>query len=112
MTNSCSSTISFPILVATAIAKEALNQGYDIDFSLVNKSRSSINKGVLTYFSLYKVLPFDNEILLIEAKGNEIYNQANYNSVYNYRDITTNYIRKNKKINYKDYSKLDSHYNV
>lgn len=162
MTNSCSSTISFPNLVATAIAKEALNQGYNIDFSLVNKSRSSINKGDLTYSSLYKALPFDNEILVIEAKGNEIYNQANYNSVYNvnaisldqnktykvavldyialhrnvyrkydyfsshkligsltnnneiynYRDITANYIRKNKKINYKDYSKSDSHYNV
>lgn len=162
MASSCSSTISFPKLVATAIAKEALNQGYDIDFSLVNKSRTSINKGDLTYSSLYKALPFDNEILVIEAKGNEIYNQANYNSVYNvnaisldqnktykvavldyialhrnvyrkydyfsshkligsltnnneiynYRDITANYIRKNKKINYKDYSKSDSHYNV
>lgn len=70
-----------PNLVSKAIALEAISQGYEIDLAMCNKSRSSIGPGTITYSDLYKALPFNNEIYVINAKGSDIINEAQYNSI-------------------------------
>lgn len=98
-----------PNLVSKAIALEAISQGYEIDLAMCNKSRSSIGPGTITYSDLYKALPFNNEIYVINAKGSDIINEAQYNSIY---CINPDLIESNKyyKVAVIDY--LATHRNV
>ena len=54
MSYSTSYNISVPKLVSKAMAQEAYNQGYEVDFAFTNQARSAIEQGNLTYANLYK----------------------------------------------------------
>ena len=56
MSYSTSYNISVPKLVSKAMAQEAYNQGYEVDFAFTNQARSAIEQGNLTYANLYKSL--------------------------------------------------------
>ena len=73
MSYSTSYNISVPKLVSKAMAQEAYNQGYEVDFAFTNQARSAIEQGNLTYANLYKSLPFDNEMII---KMNDTYDRC------------------------------------
>lgn len=163
MSYSTSYNISVPKLVSKAMAQEAYNQGYKVDFAFTNQARSAIEQGNLTYANLYKSLPFDNEMIILEVNGSDIIRQSskntfyracdkvvkskekylivvidylalhrntdrNYNyfpslniigkltknnvSIYNYRDMTADYIRKEKNIYTNQYSSYNERYSL
>lgn len=163
MSYSTSYNISVPKLVSKAMAQEAYNQGYEVDFAFTNQARSAIEQGNLTYANLYKSLPFDNEMIILEVNGSDIIRQSskntfyracdkvvksnekylivvidylalhrntnrNYNyfpslniigkltknnvSIYNYRDMTADYIRKEKNIYTNQYSSYNERYSL
>lgn len=62
-----------PNLMAEALFEEAVNEGYDLDYSVVNYARDSFSKTTMTYSDLYKCFPFDNEVVLLECKGENAY---------------------------------------
>ncbi len=74
-----SSTEEIPNLVSYAMAEEAIAQGYDIDYALTNKTRANISSGSVTYADLFKSVPFDNEIYIMEVKGDDLLKELNYN---------------------------------
>ena len=163
MSYSTNYNISVPKLVSKAMAQEAYNQGYEVDFAFTNQARSAIEQGNLTYANLYKSLPFDNEMIILEVNGSDIIRQSskntfyracdkvvksngkylivvidylalhrntnrNYNyfpslniigkltknnvSIYNYRDMTADYIRKEKNIYTNQYSSYNERYSL
>ena len=133
----------------------------DIDYAITNNARATLNAGDLTYSDLFKAVPFDNVVYVIQTKGKYIRNKLNYfyiyradteplndnkdykvavidylalhrgtnrtynyfnefteicrltkegYDIYNYREITADYIRKHQQINVSDYSgNLDRH---
>lgn len=80
--SSCNSSPSLPKLVVKAMGEEAIKQGYKIDFALCNNARATLYRGVISYETLYKSLPFDNEIYVLRVRGDSIIRQSRYNSIY------------------------------
>lgn len=72
-------------VVTTAMAEYAIQQDIKIDYAISNLGRASIAKGDLTYAKLYRSLPFDNEIYIIETSGRYLLNQLEYSSNLMYR---------------------------
>lgn len=98
-----------PNLVSKAMALEAIEQGFNIDLAMCNKSRAEIGSGTITYTDLYKALPFNNEVYIMKALGSDIINEAQYNSVY---CINTEQIEKNKYYTIAVIDYLATHRNV
>ena len=71
-----------PNILAESLYKEATNEGYEVQFALVNKTRAAIYQGDVTYSELFTSVPFDNEIMVIECTGNDLINEVKYNYVY------------------------------
>ena len=67
--------------VCAAIANYAAENDIEIDYAIANTGRANIS-GSVTYASLYKALPFDNKIYVIEASGSDISKEARYNAMY------------------------------
>ncbi len=76
---------SLPNFVATAIAEQTIKAGYDISYAITNTGRSNLQSGTITYANLYKSLPFDNEIYILDAKGEDLIKEFNYSSTHMYR---------------------------
>ncbi|MDY0345190.1 MAG: bifunctional UDP-sugar hydrolase/5'-nucleotidase [Bacilli bacterium] len=85
---------TLPNMANYAAAMKAVDNGYDIDFAMTNFGRSDIPAGPVTYGDLFKGLPFDNYVYIVEATGRNIKSQASFNYIYIYR--------------VKDYSYLDN----
>ncbi len=148
---------SLPNLVCEAVSSYATKTGYDIAYAMVNNGRATIESGKVTYAELYRALPFDNEVFVIETTGERLKAEMDYDSnyicrldkepfdinktyrvavidylathrnssrdydyfrgmkilgklekegydIYNYRDITADYIREKKTLNYSNYT--------
>ncbi|MCH5180159.1 MAG: bifunctional metallophosphatase/5'-nucleotidase [Erysipelotrichales bacterium] len=161
---SSGSGATIPNVVCEAIANYAVDSGYDISYAMVNNARATLEGGTLTYGELYRALPFDNEVFVIETTGERIKAEADFssnficrldtepldlnktyriavidylathrnsnrnydyfrgmkivgklekddNDLYNYRDITADYIRANKTINYWDFLSSSDRFN-
>ena len=76
---------SLPNFVATAIAEQTLKAGYDISYAITNTGRSNLQSGTITYANLYKSLPFDNEIYILDTKGEDLIKEFNFDSTHMYR---------------------------
>ena len=72
-------------VVTAAMADYANNNNIEIDYAIANSGRADIDAGEMTYAELYRSLPFDNEIYIIETSGRSIKNQLNYSSNMMYR---------------------------
>ncbi len=72
-------------LVTTAMYNEAIKQGYDISYAITNTARADLESGLVTYANLYKSLPFDNEIYIIEVSGSSLKKEINFDSTGMYR---------------------------
>lgn len=72
-------------VVTAAMADYAKNNDIEIDYAIANSGRADIDAGEMTYAELYRSLPFDNEIYIIETSGRTIKNQLNYSSNMMYR---------------------------
>ncbi|MCH5171547.1 MAG: bifunctional metallophosphatase/5'-nucleotidase [Erysipelotrichales bacterium] len=71
---------SLPNLVCEAIAEYATKSGYDISYAMVNNARATVDSGTVTYGGLYRALPFDNEIFIIDALGSTLKTELEYDS--------------------------------
>lgn len=71
-----------------AAAKKAEEQNYDIDFVFSNSARETIYPGTLKYRDLFKGLPFDNAIYIVNVLGSDLLSQANHSYVYRVKDYT------------------------
>lgn len=71
--------------VAAAIAEYASSCRIPIDYAISNTGRYDLASGEVTYAELYRSLPFDNEIYILEAKGSDIRNELRYDSNGMYR---------------------------
>ena len=57
--------------------------GYDIVYAFDTRSqRSTIYEGDITYERLYKVMPFDNDVVILELKGSQISSLKSGNAFY------------------------------
>lgn len=72
-------------LVTTAMADYATKNKIQIDYAIANSGRADLNYGQVTYANLYKALPFDNEIYIIQTSGSAIKNELRYSSNAMYR---------------------------
>ena len=59
-------------LLAKAVFDEAINEGYDVDFSYVNNLRHDLTGPTLTYANIYEAVPFDNMVYIIDVSLKEI----------------------------------------
>lgn len=82
-------------LMAQAIYDEAVAEGFDIDFSYLNYARDTITAtgGVLTYEDIYTAFPFDNIIYIIEASGQELYDEV---MSWNYACFSDDFVNNGK----------------
>lgn len=71
-----------PNLMSKAIFEEAVAEGYDIDYSVVNYARSDFYSSTMTYSDLYTCFPFDNEVIIMEVSGPTCANSIRYNFSY------------------------------
>lgn len=76
---------TLPNLVSEAIANYATKTGYDISYAIVNNGRATVDSGEVTYGELYRALPFDNEVFVIETTGERINAELAFDSNYMYR---------------------------
>lgn len=83
MSSATSDEPSLPKLVTKAMAKEALSQGFKIDYAICNQARADLTSGQITYAELAKSLPFNNELYILKVPGDKlIYQCSRYNSFY------------------------------
>lgn len=82
-------------LVTKAMSYVAKNNGYDIAYAISNKGRTDLSAGTLTYGNVYRSLPFDNLVYIIDAKGKDIRRELRYSSNGMYR-LDKNPIEDNK----------------
>ena len=80
-----STAYDFGNVVVAAIADYASLKNIEIDYAMTNNARARIDTGTLTYRNLYKALPFDNEVYVLEVDGYSLNKQANYDSIFTYR---------------------------
>jgi hypothetical protein len=66
-------------MVCLAMANLASINNVDIDYAICNVARSYLYEGNITYSDLYRALPFDNEIYIIETSGEHLLTEASYN---------------------------------
>lgn len=76
-------------LVTSAIYNEAKNQGYNISYAITNTGRANLESGVITYANLYKSLPFNNEVYIVEVSGSSLKKELGYDSTGMYRVDTS-----------------------
>ena len=69
-------------LVTVAMAKYAEKQHIDIDYAVTNGGRADLTGGDITYDKLFKSIPFDNVVYVIETRGSYLYNEIRYNYFY------------------------------
>ena len=74
-----SGTGEMPNLVTYAMSLAAADAGYDIDYALCNKARDTIYYGDVTYQDVFKAIPFDNEVYIIDVTGDSLINELKYN---------------------------------
>ena len=67
-----------PNLMTEAIYKEAVNEGFDIDFAYTNYGRASHYNSTITYSDLYNIFPFDNVVTIIKVKGKNASSMLKY----------------------------------
>ncbi len=65
-------------LVCAAMASFAEQNHIDIDYAIANTGRANLSAGNVTYAQLYKALPFDNQIYILEVDGSDIRNELQY----------------------------------
>lgn len=80
-----STAYDFANVVVAAIADYASLNDIEIDYAMTNNARAKVNTGDLTYRDLYKALPFDNEVFILEVDGYSLNKQAGYDSIFTYR---------------------------
>lgn len=68
--------------VTAAMVNYAKKNKITIDYALCNTGRADLSSGTLTYAQLYKALPFDNEIYILEVSGDDLLKELNYTSMY------------------------------
>ena len=89
LSGTLSSGSTLPNMANYAAAVKAEELGYDIDFAMTNVARSSVYAGSIVYGALFKALPFDNYVIIIEATGYDIKREANYNYAYRVSDYSS-----------------------
>ena len=72
-------------LVTTAMYKEAIKQGFNVSYAITNSGRDDLESGTVTYSDLYKSLPFDNEVYIIDVSGSALKKEIGYSSTGMYR---------------------------
>ena len=72
-------------LVTTAMYESSKSLGYDVSYAITNSGRSDLPSGTITYSNLFKSLPFDNEIYILEVNGNTLKKVLNYSWIGMYR---------------------------
>ncbi len=72
-------------LVTKAMALQSKLSGYDIDYAISNSGRATLTAGNINHGAVYRSLPFDNTIYIIDVKGSEIRNELKYSSNGMYR---------------------------
>lgn len=77
-----SSSEEVPNIMVESMYKEAVSQGFSVDFAMANTTRATIQSGKVTYSNLFNSVPFDNEVYIIKCKGEDIINEATYNLIY------------------------------
>ncbi len=80
--NTLASSDDLVNLVTHAMAYQAKENGFDIDYAISNTGRANLEAGEVTYGELYRSLPFDNIVYIIDVKGKEIRNELKYNNMY------------------------------
>ena len=75
-------TNSVANIVTAAIGSYAIDNNFNIDYAMANDARASLDVGELTYAELYKALPFDNIVYIVDVKGSDIIKQSTYNYIY------------------------------
>jgi 2',3'-cyclic-nucleotide 2'-phosphodiesterase (5'-nucleotidase family) len=89
ITNSLSRTTTLPNMANYAVVSKLATLGLDVDFVMTNRGRANVPSGTVTYGTLFKALPFDNNIVIIRASGADIKNQAPYNNFYRVKDYSS-----------------------
>ncbi|MDR0232775.1 MAG: 5'-nucleotidase C-terminal domain-containing protein [Dysgonamonadaceae bacterium] len=51
---------------------EHIKDGVDMAFMNINGHRASLNKGTITLGDIYRIYPFDNELVFLELKGDDL----------------------------------------
>ena len=69
-------------LGCVAIYEKAVQDYPDLLLAMQNKQRSSVSKGEVTYADLYRALPFNNIVYVVELPGEDIIREASYNETY------------------------------
>lgn len=69
------------LLVTEAMAKAATDAGYGIDYAVCNTGRAALSGGRINYRTLFKSIPFDNEIYIAEVKGSDLRNEVGHHSM-------------------------------
>ena len=72
-------------LVTTAMYYEAQRQGYDVQYAITNNGRDDLASGTITYSKLYKSLPFDNEVYIMDVPGSKLKAELGYDNIKMYR---------------------------
>ena len=67
-------------LMCRAIYEQCKKENYDVTLAFVNESRAGMTGSQWKYGNLFTSFPFDNEILIIETKGDELIDEINYPS--------------------------------
>lgn len=79
-----------PNLVCTALAYYAVKNDISVDYTMVNRSRCSLANRSITYGDLYRALPFDNEVQIVEVLGQDLLNCARSNNIYRFNPEAIN----------------------
>jgi 2',3'-cyclic-nucleotide 2'-phosphodiesterase (5'-nucleotidase family) len=69
-------------LATDAILEYGEQFGVVAAFHNIRGIRASIDEGTVTYGDLYKALPFDNELIIVEVTGSELLTWVDYNLYY------------------------------
>ena len=78
------SNSNLPNMMTKAIFDTAVKEGHsDITLAMCNNARVSLqNKSSWKYSDIYEAFPFDNEIYIIEASGNDIVKELGYSTIF------------------------------
>lgn len=88
-----------PNLMCKAIYKTAEATNYNIDLSMVNVGRASINKESWTYSDIYDAFPFDNKVYIVPIYGSDIKKELDYSSSFTYHEESISNLEDNTKYN-------------
>ena len=85
-------------VMAKAMCDTAIKEGHnDIVLSLVNDARHDLAMGKWKYEDLYQAFPFDNNIVIAEVTGNELFKEMHYNYICRNPKYTANDFESSQK---------------